>query len=1346
MVFLRGVYLWMFVLLTCLQSRGQSIVFNHLTIENGLSHNSVLSITQDKRGFMWYGTRYGLNRYDGARFRIYRMNLADTTTIPDNHIQYLFCDSKGTLWIGTTRGLTKYQPEKDAFERITLFPNMLPNVTYIYEDTKGRIWIATNNGLVLDTGGTRKVFSTEHGLAGKLIRCIYEDKKGNIWVGTTTGLNRLRENNGRFSFETFRKEDAGLPMNYITAVTEDRQGRIWIGTQSGGICLYNPLRHTFTPLLQPAPVSNYVRRILADKAGKMWIGTQEGLSIIDPVSLTGSNYQHNPGNKKSLSQNSIHSLYEDDNGSIWIGTYFAGVNMIHSYGTAFMTWQSNPPQTGLSNNVVSSMWEDGHRNLWIGTEGGGLNYLNRQTGKYTYYRHQPGNVGSIGSNLVKVVYEDKDHHIWVGTHAGGLNLLLPDGNFRHYYYDPQNPSMLTLEITALLEDAENRFWIGTNNGLHLMRREGAELLPAPDTVLNRIPHPQSIRCFFQDSRKRILIGTVSGLFVYTNGQCTQVRAGYINSVMEDSRGNIWIGIFHGGMVRLNAELKSTGIYGEKEGLPNNNVIGILEDEQQQLWISTDNGLVKFDPGKKKFLTYTTSDGIAGNDFNYNSFLKDSNGEFFFGGFNGITSFYPGKIVANTYTAPILFTGLHLFNDPVGIRQPDHLLKKDISFTNALRFHHNQEVFTLEFALLNYIRSNKNRYAYRLEGADRDWIETTIPAVTYTNLAAGNYTFWVKGANNDGIWSEPAKMDITILPPFWLTWWAWCIYALLVTAIIFMIARYFFLQALLKKEEDLHQVKLNFFTNVSHEIRTHLTLLMAPVEKMTETLPPGDALQQPLSQVRNNAGRLLKLVSELMDFRKAETHHLKLHVQEHDLIPFLQNIYESFRELSLSRNIHTAFTYDAEQAPLYFDPEQLEKVFFNLLSNAFKFTPDGGRIHLHVARGRGNYIITVTDNGRGIAPEYLPKLFTNFFQVADHGLQNTGYGIGLALSRNIVELHHGSLTVESEPPAGDKEGRTCFTVTLAEGRQHFADKPLEAPTQRTRAGQHEIPAAPTPEAAPFSIPAATPDAAPFNATAAAIPDIPASPARLQIVEDNPELRQLIKDTFRRQYDVLEADNGAAGLALATEQIPDLIISDVMMPEMDGFQFCHAVKTDERTSHIPVILLTAKSSQADHVSGLETGADLYLTKPFSTRVLELNVRNLLAAREKMREKFSRQLTTTQPPLTTETLPNTVDTAFLEKVMQLVDEHMDDPEFGVDMLARKVAMSQPVLYKKLKAVTNMSVNDFVKQLRLKKAAELIRTRQHTVYEVAYMVGYNDRKYFSREFKKQYGKTPSEFAGEPE
>ena len=541
-----------------------------------------------------------------------------------------------------------------------------------------------------------------------------------------------------------------------------------------------------------------------------------------------------------------------------------------------------------------------------------------------------------------------------------------------------------------------------------------------------------------------------------------------------------------------------------------------------------------------------------------------------------------------------------------------------------------------------------------------------------------------------------------------------------------------MRALLRHEDQLHQVKLNFFTNISHEIRTHLILIMAPIETMLQNQQQNAFISQQLGNVKGNADRMLNLVSELMDFRKAETGHLQLQVASYDLIAFLQDIYNTFQELSTLKQIHLSFIHTENTIPAYFDREQMKKVFFNLLTNAFKFTPAGGAITLKATVTATSINISVSDNGRGISPEHIDKLFNNFFQAADYGIQQTGYGIGLALSKDIVTLHKGKLSATSTPSDSSTEGNTCFTVELLPGKAHYtADVFLQDALPEHPVLQNDILAE-----MPLS----------------PIPDEKEEgdkPFTLLLVEDNPGIRAMVREAFRFHYHILECADGQEGWNTATNQIPDIIISDVMMPGMNGYELCHALKTDERTSHIPVILLTAKSGQQDHIKGLETGADIYITKSFDTKILTLHVRNLLASREKIRKMFSDQITTAPASdLATQTLVaendiSTVDKEFLEKVIHLVETHMDHPDFGVIMLAKKVAMSPPILYKKMNAVTGMSVNDFIKSIRLKKAAILLLQKELTISEIAYMVGFNDRKYFSREFKKQFGETPSKYAG---
>jgi signal transduction histidine kinase/DNA-binding response OmpR family regulator len=602
----------------------------------------------------------------------------------------------------------------------------------------------------------------------------------------------------------------------------------------------------------------------------------------------------------------------------------------------------------------------------------------------------------------------------------------------------------------------------------------------------------------------------------------------------------------------------------------------------------------------------------------------------------------------------------------------------------------------------------------MEGFDRDWIVGSIPSAIYTGLPAGDYVFMVKAANNDGIWGEAAMLKVTIRPPFWRTWWAYCFYVLVAAAVIFLVMRYLLLRERMKQEGALHQAKLSFFTNISHEIRTHLALIGGPVEKMLLRKRDEEDRRQ-LNYIKKNSESLLQLVRELMDFRKAEAGHMTLRVSKGDIVAFTGEIVQRWEPMAADRAIRLDFAPSAESISLPFDAEQLEKVIVNLLTNALKFTPDGGDIDVLIEENRSVVEIRVLDNGKGIAAENLPKLFTNYYQELEYGVRNTGYGIGLALAKTIVELHKGQLNVESEPGV-----LTCFTVILPKKSLSMSTtvpEPLEGLLER-------------PELSPMT------------------EDAPGEKKyTVLVVEDNPELRSFLRSALDDQYDVIEAADGLKGWDTAIEELPDLIITDVMMPGMDGYKLCGKLKSDSRTSHIPTVLLTARSSMADQISGLEMGADIYLAKPFSIHILRLHLRNLLAAREKLRRRYVQEIATPSAggaDPSAAAVP-TVDDQFMKKALDFIEEKMDEPEFGVPMLSTHMLMSQPILYKKIKALTDMSVNDFIKSVRLKRAARLLLEKSHTVIEVVYMVGYTDRKHFAKEFKKMFGVTPGEYGKAP-
>jgi signal transduction histidine kinase/ligand-binding sensor domain-containing protein/CheY-like chemotaxis protein/AraC-like DNA-binding protein len=1306
----------------------QPVSFQHFSVEQGLPNYSAISLTQDKMGFMWIGTVDGLCRYDGIRFKTYRSNANDTGTLFSNHIIFLFTDSKGIVWVGTSAGLNKYNVVQDRFERIT-FSNQIASVFCIYEDSKEQIWVGSANGLYMIPPNGSPFVSFLNKPAGNSVRAILEDKNNGIWVGSDKGLTYIEKTNNSYRFSHFSPL-SGIPgsqnANAVTALAQDKNRQLWVGTLNNGIYQFDVVSTTAYPYQSGGKnssglVNNNIR-CLTWNNGLLWIGTQEGISILNPATRSFQTIVNKSKDKASLSQNSVYAIYKDANNSLWVGTYFGGVNVTYAYNTPFSVIQNTDEPNSISNNVISSIVEDNNHNLWIGTEGGGINFLNRTTKSFTNYKNRAGVTSSLGSNLVKVLYLDADGNIWAGTHGGGLNVLQPGSeSIRQYVIDSVNRS--ESEVTSIVEDPFNNFWVTSNKGIHLFKREGIVLHAQKTPALN----VRGVgRYLYRDHSNEIWISGAPGVYRLSGRVSKEVDSVlYVNCFTEDLNGDIWMGTSGAGVARFDKKKQQLVKYANNF-LLKLNILGILAANDRSLWLSTNKGLVHFHPVDNTHQVYTKNDGIAGNEFNFNSFLKSNDGLFYFGGYNGITYFNPSDIKKNAYIAPVVFTSLKLNNEEVIINGPQKILDKNITLINSLTLDHDQNVFTIDFALLNFVKTKKNRYRYMLEGFDKNWKETAEGSATYTNLPPGSYRLVVNGANNDGLWGKTASLQIKVNPPFWLTWWAYCLYILAAAAIVFIIARFFFLREVLKKEDELHQAKLNFFTNASHEIRTHLTLIMAPVERLLSENKKESFIAQQLTQVKSNTNRLLNLVSELMDFRKAETNHLQLNPIKQDLIPFLQNIYESFREMSQSKTIQMSFVHDEDFIALHFDEQQLEKVFFNLLANAFKFTPEGGFIQLQVITRTNDVIIKVTDNGRGIAPQYIDKLFTNFFQVADHGLQNTGYGIGLALSKNIVTLHQGTISVESVPSQNDKAGRTVFTVTLPLHAK-FSGVNKNGPVSSQPAASASVTLIDTP-------------------TEANLPDTSdAGRKTILIVEDNAELRQLVKDTLAQRFNIITAENGKLGWDAACAEIPDLIISDVMMPEMDGYTLCKKIKTDERTSHIPVILLTAKSSQNEQVTGLEQGADLYLTKPFSTKVLILSVGNLATAQEKLKQKITKELTTlnTQPAGVAAEAPiNEIDKAFLEKVMNLIEEHIDDPAFGVELLSKKVAMSAPVLYKKLRALTDMSVNEFIKLQRFKKAAALLQQTDMTVNEVSFTVGYDDRKYFSREFKKYFHMTPSEFS----
>jgi len=1353
------------MLLTFTRLVAQQNNFGHLNVEHGLSQNSVLAIAQDSSGFLYFGTKNGLNRYDSKNFETF-YNVKTLETPETDYINCLKVDKHNVLWVGTVNGLFHMNLHDNKFVPIYFKDHTELNhssVNVIYQDKKGRIWIGFANGLMrLDnsTGTSYKYFAHQNNansICSNYITAVYQDNSDNIWVGTNQGLSKITETNNQFSYTNFYASEriGSISDSYVTSIVEDKNSNLWIGTFRSGLNLFDAKTSTFTVFKHTYSINSLVndniRTLVTDKKGDLWIGTQEGISKLSIKDKIFTTYKNSENDSKSLSQNSIYSLLIDKDETLWIGTYFGGVNFLYKNTSPFNSDRNSLNIKALSSNVISAILED-NNGIWVCTEGGGLNFIDRKKNTVIVYNKKQNDTNSLGSNLVKTVYKDKNSLIWIGTHGGGLNLLdQPTGYFKKFLYDEKRVEFNRFSVNCLIEDDNNLFYVGTSKGLHVFTKNNRTLIPFEIPTLTNQLKNKTITCFFIDADKKLWIGTERGLYVWhgSDNKISEInlkeKNSVINCIYQDTHKRMLVGIFNNGLYVIDKSGNLIAEFPIQEQLKNKNIVGVIKDKANNIWLTSSNGLYKTDENLSHVNRFTTVDGLPSNTFNNNSIYCTSTSELLFGTYNGLVSLNAQNLHVNNQKYNTVITNVELPEQ----RKLSLLKLNNINGRNidALELKHYENSFVLNFALLNYIGSAKNTYSYILEGHEKVYKTTSLNYVSYSQLPSGSYTFRVKGINNDGIEGKEAFVRIVISPPFWKTIWAYTIYLLVVSAFLFFIIRYFYLKALYKKDIELNILKLNFFTNISHEIRTHLSLILGPVESlmMKRDIETKDVYEEKeLKIIKENSENLLHLMTELMDFRKAESGNLILKVSEWNIVTFMNSIYESFYDMSITKNIKIDFIASAKNITIYFDKEQLKKVFFNLITNAFKFTDSGGYICILIKEYDKHVSVEIIDNGIGITKENLEKIFTNYYQENDFVQQNTGYGIGLALSKNIVQLHKGTITVESNQQ--EKVNKTTFTVLLKKGFLHFKKEeivqnatlldtePKGEITYETQINKDEIEV--------------------FNKDLLIDKQLKST---LLIADDNEEVRLFIKNFLAEYYNIIEAKDGAEALDLIFETIPDLIISDVMMPITDGYELCNILKNDNRTSHIPIILLTAKAGADNTIEGLENGADVYLTKPYSIQILILNIRNLLASRERMRSRFIEsfthsplkkedtteyeELSTTDNSTIGITYLSKIDEDFIESVIDIINSNIDNTEFDVNTLAKKVAMSKSVLYKKLKAVTNMSINDFIKHIRLKKAAELLMKNEYTIYEVAYMVGFTDRKYFSKEFKKVYDKSPTEF-----
>lgn len=1319
--------------------------FNHITVEDGLSQSSVLSISQDKTGFMWFSTQDGINRYDGKYFKVFRLNTNnDPNPISGSLISKIFSDSNDNLFVLTDNGLNFYNEKEEKFTALKLQEKEIKNssdhiITYIVNNRFNQVIIGTNRGLFFLNLKEKNQFKNaliqkEPQQESLPINSIHEDLKGRLWVSSSNGLRLMKRDANGFYRETnyprILEIQQKLSLLDIVCFADAPNDQLWIGTHFGGLFLFNPKNGSLVSYQNQINSLN-IRKILIANDGRAWIGTLNGLFVLNQKTGQTIKYVDDAKLEGSLSNNSVYDVFEDKIGNIWIGTYYGGVNLLYVKTTGFKFRDFTGNASGPSSKIISYLNEVNKGEILVGTEAAGVDLFNTTEVQFIPFNFALSSK-KLQGNLIKVIHKDKEGLLWFGSQDAGLEMYNPRSKAVVRYFNTKKAHSATNPnaIYTILEDSYKRFWVGSQRfGLLTFDKKSGAFKPFESKKSDFNDH-RFIKVIFEDSKRNIWFGTNAGVGLLKKGSTeiicfhkkqeldNPLLSDNINCIIEDSKGAIWFGTKHGGVsIFNNGKFQS---FDKLSGLPSDNVYGVLEDTNGIYWLSTDEGLSRFDYPKKRFVNYSKIDGLPTNIFNNNSFLKSLSGIFYFGSYNGLVSFKPNDIQINDSKAPLVYLGLAYSTKNSDNKTRYQNYDQILNSRNEIELKYNQNTFTIFFSLLNYIKSSKNKYEYKLEGFDKEWLVTDLGLANYANLKNGNYNLLVRGSNNDGFWSPIKKIKITILSPFWLSGWAYFLYGIALISFLGFVAQYLLIRIRLKQEQKVHEMKMNFFMDISHELRTPLTLILGTVDQVLNKAPSEIDIKGKLYQVKINAQRLVRLVSELLDFRKAESGNMTLHVAEHDLVLFSKQIIDNFNDVLEEKKLKLKFiTALSSTSNLWFDDVQMEKVLFNLLSNAVKFTPNEGLISFEIDQTKTEVVIRITNSGIDIPVESREKIFDKFYQVTFSKSLPAGTGIGLALSRKILDLHHAKISLETNSEEVIEEDKfTRFVIALRKGKIHFAEHEL--------IDDHKSDNFRTEEKLNFDV------------DILSLPSTKEKTKHILIAEDNPEIRKLIKSGLENNYFVLECENGEEALKTSIDKCPDLIISDVMMPLLDGISFCNKVKSDERTSHIPVILLTALSDHLHQVAGLQHGADLYMLKPFSMHLLLLNINNILVSRDKLRSKFSKKISF--EPTSSETTD--VDERFILKVIKLVEENLVNPDFSVGFLASSLFMNKNSLYKKIEALTNLSVNEFIKSIRLKKAADLLQNSALRVSEISFIVGFNDSQYFSREFKKQYGDTPKDFS----
>lgn len=1348
----------------------KNIIFDQLPEKLGLSQSTINCMLQDREGYLWIGTWSGLIRYDGYTATVFHSDRG-LGKIKSNKITALYEDRNGNLWIGTHMGgLFQYDKNVDTFTHFSHDPTNPEslsnnNICSIQGDEDGQLWVGTENGLNVFNGTQNvftKFFNTEGNpgsLSSSFITDMLLSSEHDLWISTPLGINRLVRSKSisdyRFERHLYpsKPEDSYLH-NYVYQISElivDGKSSIWFSSMKGLKKWEEDGIKNFMVGGKPSSY-NFSRSLLTvnDDHPYILVGSEMGLHFFDPATNSFNKFLSNHEDNGNLSQSTITALYLDRGGVLWVGTK-KGLNKYDSYSKNFEAYKTE--MFDKAKNIITGLQGSATSGYWISTVGGGLYKLKDRTFRRIQIKDK---VQNDFINFIQTLYTDTRGNVWVGTAGAGVyrfnerewnansNTVT---NFDHFFTQSAQPLNHDF-IMSLEEDSRGNMWVGSwSGGLNKITPAG-EVIQYNQPELKKAP----LVVMHADMSDVLWVGTRgNGLYrvkirdkdpeihIYRQGadSLNSISNNFINAIFEDHAGKLWIGT-EDGLNSFDRRTENFSAININDGPSNAVIVSILEDDSGKLWLAHWDGLTVVDPLNAELVkNYDRHDRIQGGFFYNNICFKDLNGRLLFAGSEGFNIINPQAVAVNPIQAPVVIQNFQVANKPVlfGVPFNDRMvLDKPFSQATEITLKHFENTISFEFAALDFAAPEKIHYAYKLEGLDKDWnyCSASRRYVNYTNLDDGMYTFKVKASNNDGLWNEEAK-DVTIViqPPWWKTSWALFLYASVAMLVLYGFRKLILIRAnfihdikleRVQREnmEKLNRAKLQFFTNISHEFRTPLTLILGPVQNLIESGNGGKLVRNQLHSINNNAQRLLRLVNQLLDFRKAESGNLKLEVAEGNLAKFIKEIKLSFDALAEQMKIEFVLVASSNVIKAWFDRDQFEKIMFNLLSNAFKHTPENGKISIRVIESKEDISIIVEDTGKGIKPEHFETIFQTFFSY-DEDRHHTGTGIGLALTKSLVDAHHGTISVERI-----ENQLTRFTVKLLRGHNHFDKSELL---------QH------APDLEHIELyPPLMPDSLFDKEVEEEVIFQPIEDqSKLLIVEDNSDVRAYIKSIFLGKFIILEAEDGKEGLGLAGEEIPDLIISDVMMPVMDGISMTKQLKSNVKTSHIPVILLTARTSLIFKVEGLETGADDYVNKPFNPKVLQLKVRNLIRTRELMRTMFrDNQVLSLEPKQVTLT---SADEHFVQKVLESLEGNMSNAQYSVEDLGVDVGMSRMQLYRKLKALTGQSANEFIRTIRLKRAAQLLAQNQLTVAEITYEVGFNDLQYFRECFKKLFGVTPSEY-----